>query len=133
TNGYIAKLDSLGNPIWVRTHYMYSINTSNSPLLFITNIKTITDNKILAYGYLRGSGVGISTVLKLSPSDSIVSSNLTNLDYTGFYIIYDSLGNIFKHGKVCQGRIGFITSPGQLDIDSKKNIYINAYVTVGTF
>ena len=125
-NSFISKLDSQGNVVWTKTHYLYSSMqpSQQMPALVLANVKPLSNNRILICGsFYRGNGTVGVTVLKLSPTDSIVHSSFQS--YISYYAIYDSIGNITKFGKFCANNHLFLATNSQLDIDAEENIYIN--------
>jgi hypothetical protein len=137
-NNCVAKFNSSGNFKWVKTQYLYTINSSNtsSPPAYFSNINIISDNKILVHGFFYRGGFSnesnVSAVLKLSDTDSIINSSSSSLNAVGFYVIYDSTGNIVKYNKVFEGNISSSIWNGQLAIDEQKNIYVLVKGTSGT-
>lgn len=119
----LVKLDSLGKCKWIN-----SIYCAKNGALFISDVKVINNNKILVYGNFRNTK-DIKYV-KLSPTDSIISTDTITGFVTGFVFIYDSTGKYINCIKLFEG-IGYSNLSnghnfnGQLDMDKQKNIYIS--------
>jgi hypothetical protein len=127
-NSYIAKFDQSGKLEWIRGLFMRNNSRSGNTVLSLLDIKTITDNKILIVGRFTTNS---NHRLILNQTDSI---NQSYGGQTAFYVIYDSLGNITKFGKVFEG--GFTSFPANqqiLTIDNQKNIYYTCRTNAAGF
>jgi hypothetical protein len=113
------KLSNKGKCIWMKQFF----SRKKGARFFINDVNTLNDKKILIYGhFLSGPSV------KLSPSDSIKSSD-NAIDFTtGFYAQFDSAGNYETSMKLYEG-IEYNTANNfnsfrQVALDSKKNLFL---------
>ncbi|MBX2986210.1 MAG: hypothetical protein KF882_09630, partial [Bacteroidia bacterium] len=140
-NSFVAKFNPSGDVKWVNTMYLYTNSIDPTSLrLFAYNINTISDNKIIVHGYFQRGGLAaesnVTTILKLSKTDSIINTNSNNQNIIGFYAIYDSIGNVIKCNKLFEGGLSSSNLNGQVAIDDQKNLYILTQInkaTSGTF
>jgi hypothetical protein len=119
------KLSNKGKCIWMKQFF----SRKKGARFFINDVNTLNDKQILIYGhFLSGPSV------KLSPSDSIKSSD-NAIDFTtGFYAQFDSAGNYETSMKLYEG-IEYNTANNfnsfrQVALDSKKNLFL--ILTLGT-
>jgi gliding motility-associated-like protein len=121
-NGFISKIDSDGNVKWIRTIYLKNSISNN---LNFTNVRVLTNNRILACGDFYAAGNSTQNkVLKISQNDSIVANAILTQSRVTFAILYDSMGNLLNYQKLIDGRSSILSTNGSSDKDKDNNVYI---------
>jgi hypothetical protein len=113
---FLAKFNKDGKIMWAKPLF-----AKNSDFFRLRDVKSISKNRVLIHGIFSGS------VLKLTPTDSIINPNPGN-DYIGFIAVYDSSGNYVKSVKIYGGKkynASGTPMNGHLSLDQQGNFYID--------
>ena len=125
-NIFLTKFNQSGTLSWCNSIYSKSASASGHAL-FISNIKVLTNKKILIYGWC-GFNSSSGVTLMLSPTDSVVLIRKSTTQGIGFIATYDSSGKFTSYLKVYDGG-NYNMNNGRMDIDKQRNIYITTYAT----
>ncbi len=108
---------------------IYTKKTTGNSLLHFKDIKLLSNNRIMVYGYFYDC-----KILILSATDSITNNSNEG---KGFIAIYDSSLNLSEYRVLYKASLSpsvlYLTATNQMDLDSKNNFYLNCIIGNGVF